>query len=171
MLGKAVTTDRAGERTEIEQAVNKRQLTQVGALGEGQPLTPAALIGMDVWPGDVENPDEADVNQSAQQLTQRMRYVRTIAEHLRQRWRPAYLVMLNCHHPSKSRPITEGDIVFIVDTAILACIHVNGPGRPIDQATAPAPVQIERRTRTRTVHAPQRLNLLQLCLAFFDILT
>ena len=29
----------------------------------------------------------------------------------------------------------------------------------IDQATAPAPVQIEGRTRTRTVHAPQRLNL------------
>ena len=33
---------------EIEQAVNKRPLTHVGALLEGQPLTPAKLIGMDI---------------------------------------------------------------------------------------------------------------------------
>ena len=55
---------------EIEQAVNKRPLTHVGALDEGQPLTYAALIGTDVWPGDLDDPDEADVIPSARQFAQ-----------------------------------------------------------------------------------------------------
>ena len=71
---------------EIEQAVNKRPLTHVGALLEGQPLTPAKLIGMDIWPVEVQLPDDdLAVNVTARQLTHRMRFVRTVANHLRKR--------------------------------------------------------------------------------------
>ena len=196
---------------EIEQAVNKRPLTHVGALLEGQPLTPAKLIGMDIWPVEVQLPDDdLAVNVTARQLTHRMRYVRTVADHLRKRWRQEYLVTLNAHHSGQSRPVQCGDVVFVMDGGRkqfwrMARVVQLLPGRDgkhrvamIDTGSAttlrpikklvpmevvskpevedgstdnpPAPTQqqvfpevqtspVTRRTRTRVVHAPSRLNL------------
>ena len=51
--------------------MNKRPLTHVGALLEGQPLTLAKLIGMDIWPVQVQLPDDdLAVNVTARQLIQ-----------------------------------------------------------------------------------------------------
>ena len=196
---------------EIEQAVNKRPLTHVGALLEGQPLTPAKLIGMDIWPVEVQLPDDdLAVNVTARQLTHRMRYVRTVADHLRKRWRQEYLVTLNAHHSGQSRPVQCGDVVFVMDGGRkqfwrmarvvqllpgrdgkhrVAMIDTGGATtlRPIKKLVPmevvsksddedgstdnpPAPTQqqvvpevqtspVTRRTRTRVVHAPSRLNL------------
>ena len=196
---------------EIENAVNKRPLTHVGALSEGQPLTPAKLLGMDVWPSERDLPDVCDgldVNLSARQMTSRMRYVRTVADHLQQRWRREYLVTLNAHHAGQSRPVLAGDVVYVMDAGrkqSWKCARVvrllpgkdnrsrvamidTGRGsttlRPIrrlvplevvrvsdpePQAAEPPAVTFEdeqapeevagRRTRTRIIHAPSRLNL------------
>ena len=142
----------------------------------------------------------------------RMRYVRTVADHLRKRWRLEYLVTLNAHHSGQSRPVQCGDVVFVMgggrkpfwQTARVvqlipgrdgkhrvAMIDTGGTTtlRPIEKLVPmevvskpdvedgstdnpPTPTQqqvvrevqtspVTRRTRTRVVHAPSRLNLLE----------
>ena len=104
---------------EIEHAVNQRPLTTVGALMESQPLTPAQLAGLDIWPtNDKHSLEVNEEDLSTRHLTQRMRYVQTVISHLKQRWTKEYLVTLNAYHTSgHSRPIRNGDIVLMVDNS------------------------------------------------------
>ena len=93
-----------------------RPLTHVSALLEGQPLTLVKIIGLDIWPVEVQLPDDdLEVNFTARQLTYRMRYIRRVADHLRRRWRQEYLVTLNTHHSGQSWPVQCGDVVFVMD--------------------------------------------------------
>ena len=101
--------------TEIECTVNQRPLTCVGALSDASPpLTPAMLIGHEIWSSeDCSKIIEAGVNVT--QLGRRMRYIKTVGEHLKQRWTREYLVTLNRYHAGSSRPLKQGDIVFVMD--------------------------------------------------------
>ena len=46
--------------------MNKRPLTHVGVMLEGQPLTPAKLIGIGIWPVEAQLPDNnLEVNVTA----------------------------------------------------------------------------------------------------------
>ena len=100
--------------TEIECTVNQRPLTCVGAFSDASPLTPVMLIGSEIWSSKESSKDtEDDLNVS--KLGRRMRYVRTVGEHLRQRWAREYLVTLNEYHAGRSRPLKQRHVVFLVD--------------------------------------------------------
>ena len=100
---------------EIESSINNRPLTQVGALLDESPITPASLMGTDIWAPEGVSSKEVDSEITCSKLSKRMQYVKTVGEHLHRRWTKEYLVTLNKYRAGQSRPLRLGDVVFVVD--------------------------------------------------------
>ena len=100
--------------TEIECTADQRPLFCVGPLFDASPLTAAMLISSEIWSSQ-ESSKHTEVDLNVSQLGRRMRYVRTVGEHLRQRWTCEYLVTLKRYHAGRSRPLKQEEVVFIVD--------------------------------------------------------
>ena len=70
---------------EIESSINNRSLTQVGALLDESPITPASLMGTDIWAPEGVSSKEIDSEITCSKLSKRMQYVKTVGEHLHRR--------------------------------------------------------------------------------------
>ena len=97
---------------EVESCVNHRPLTHNGNEADAPPLTPAMLIGKNVWLSE-DTIDESSL--STRQLDKRQKYLATVSQHLENRWRTKYLVALSNYHVGRSTPVKLNDVVLIAD--------------------------------------------------------
>ena len=114
---------------EVERAMNSRPLTHVGSLLDDPALTPAQLMGQDVW---LAQPATAPLTGEGMQRC--ARYLTTVCQHLQQRWMTEYLVTLQSYHAGQSMPVRE-DVVLLADDSKrrllwrMACVAQLYPGR------------------------------------------
>lgn len=111
--------------TEVEAVLNSRPLTYVDSDDLVEPLTPSHLmLGFRVLslPDPIiPEDDDPDYNESASDLTKRMRYLATLSEGFWKRWRAEYLTELREFHRHQKTTrgvrddVTEGKIVTVYE--------------------------------------------------------
>ena len=111
---------------EIEAVINNRPLTFLYEEPGDQPVTPNhSLFGrkLNFHVNTVNTTDKPDVN-----FSQRFKYISTVLQHYRQRWKSEYLTELREFHKSRKSYgdiINEGDVVIIDTPNLTRALWVN----------------------------------------------